>query len=106
MPAGQTVPTKKPARMGRFFKLKPDDVLLSHGEPPHYHRRRALSLLSSKWIQVVQTRYGRQANQSTEDARPRVGGHRPRTKSIDEVSKCVQLVSLFHTIEASHAWLA
>ena len=39
----------------------PDNVLLSHGETPHYHRRRAVSLLSSGWDQVVHTRYGRQA---------------------------------------------
>lgn len=39
----------------------PDDVLLSHGETPHYHRRRAVSLLSSEWDQVVPARYGRQA---------------------------------------------
>ena len=56
--------TKKPAHVwAGFLNIKPDDVLLSHGETPHYHRRRALSLLSSRWIQVVQTRYGRQANQ-------------------------------------------
>ena len=40
----------------------PGSVLLSHGETPHYHRRYAFSLLSSEWIQVVPTRYGRQAN--------------------------------------------
>ena len=39
----------------------PDDVLLSHGETPHYHWRRAVSLLSSGWDQVVHTRYRRQA---------------------------------------------
>ena len=41
---------------------KPDDDLLSHGETPHYHRRRAVSLLSSGWDQVVPARYGRQTN--------------------------------------------
>ena len=40
----------------------PDNDLLSHGETPHYHRRRAVSLLSSGWDQVVPTRYDRQAN--------------------------------------------
>ena len=29
--------------------LKPGDVLLSHGETPHYHRRYFVSLLSSEW---------------------------------------------------------
>ncbi len=28
---------------------------------PHYHRRKAFSLLSSRWIQVVPTRYSHQA---------------------------------------------
>src|SRR5690606_41129559 len=36
-----------------LFDLKPDDDLLSHGETPQYHRRRAVSLLSSGWDQVV-----------------------------------------------------
>ena len=31
---------------------KPGDVLLSHGETPHYHRRCYVSLLSSAWVQV------------------------------------------------------
>ncbi len=31
------------------IKLKPGDVLLSHGEAPHYHRRYFVSLLSSAW---------------------------------------------------------
>ena len=43
-------------------ELKPGSVLLSHGEAPHYHRRYVFSLLSSEWIQVVPTRYCRQAN--------------------------------------------
>ncbi len=43
-------------------KLKPGDVLLSHGETPHYHRRCFVSRLSSAWIQVGPKRYGRQAN--------------------------------------------
>jgi hypothetical protein len=38
-----------------------DDALLSHGETPHYHRRSAVSLLSSEWDQVVPTLYLRQA---------------------------------------------
>ena len=42
------------------FKL--DDVLLSHGETPHYHRRYCVSLLSSAWNQVGPQCYGRQAN--------------------------------------------
>ena len=41
---------------------EPDDDLLSHEETSHYHRRGAVSLLSSGWDQVVPTRYGRQAN--------------------------------------------
>ncbi len=40
---------------------KPDDVLLSHGETPHYHRRCAVSLPSSGWDRVVPTLYARQA---------------------------------------------
>ncbi len=42
--------------------IKPGDVLLSHGETPHYHRRYCVSLLSSAWNQVGPQRYGRQAN--------------------------------------------
>ena len=41
--------------------MKPGDVLLSHGEAPHYHRRYCVSLLSSAWNQVGPQRYGRQA---------------------------------------------
>ena len=40
---------------------KPDDDLLSHEETSHYHRRGAVSLLSSGRDQVVPARYGRQA---------------------------------------------
>ena len=46
---------------GRFVVYEPGDDLLSHGEAPHYHRRCAVSLLSSGWDQVVPTLYGRQA---------------------------------------------
>ena len=42
----------------------PGGVLLSHGEAPHYHRRKTFSLLSSGWDQVVPVRYGYQANRS------------------------------------------
>ena len=42
--------------------LKLSNVLLSHGETPHYHRRYNVSLLSSAWDQVVPLRYGRQVN--------------------------------------------
>ena len=42
--------------------LVPGDDLLSHGEAPHYHRRCVVSLLSSRWGQVVPTLYVRQAN--------------------------------------------
>ena len=54
----------KPPKAETFGGLNnmPGSVLLSHGETPHYHRRYAFSLLSSEWIQVVPTRYGRQAN--------------------------------------------
>ncbi len=44
------------------INLKPGDVLLSHGETPHYHRRYCVSLLSSAWNQVGPQCYGRQAN--------------------------------------------
>ena len=43
-------------------EIKPDDVLLSHGETPHYHRRYGFSLLSSEWSQVEQPHYGRREN--------------------------------------------
>lgn len=33
-----------------------------HMRDSHYHRRDAVSLLSSRWDQVVPTRYGRQTN--------------------------------------------
>lgn len=61
---------KTPRRDGAGrFELMPGGVLLSRGEAPHYHRRKAFSLLSSGWIQVVPARYGHQANWS-ELARP------------------------------------
>ncbi len=44
------------------INLEPGDVLLSHGETPHYHRRYCVSLLSSAWNQVGPQCYGRQAN--------------------------------------------
>ncbi len=44
------------------MQFKPGDVLLSHGETPHYHRRYCVSLLSSAWNQVGPQCYGRQAN--------------------------------------------
>ena len=47
---------------GQSIKGEPDNDLLSHGETPHYHRRRDVSLLSSKWIQVVPPRYDCQTN--------------------------------------------
>src|SRR5699024_2871160 len=36
--------------MGLFYYLMPGSVLLSHGEAPHYHRRKAVSLPSSEWV--------------------------------------------------------
>ena len=51
-----------PNRGPRAFELKPGSDLLSHGEAPHYHRRYTVSLLSSRWDQVVPVLYGRQAN--------------------------------------------
>ena len=44
-----------------LYKFKLGNVLLSHGEAPHYHRRWMLSLLSSVWDQVVRKLYGHQA---------------------------------------------
>ncbi len=35
------------------WNIKPGDVLLSHGETPHYHRRCTVSLPSSEWDRVV-----------------------------------------------------
>ena len=43
-----------------FALIQSGDVLLSHGETPHYHRRCIVSLLSSGWDQVVPMLYGRQ----------------------------------------------
>lgn len=45
----------------RVLYLMPDNDLLSRGETPDYHRRYVVSLLSSKWNQVVPTLYVRQA---------------------------------------------
>ena len=53
---------KRPDQLVEAFGIKLDDDLLSHGETPHYHRRSAVSLLSSVWGQVVPILYGRQAN--------------------------------------------
>ena len=46
----------------RVLNKKPDDVLLSHREALHYHWRKFVSLLSSKWDQVVPSCYCHQAN--------------------------------------------
>jgi hypothetical protein len=43
-----------------FNNKNPGNDLLSHGETPHYHRRTNVSLLSSRWDQVVPIGYGRQ----------------------------------------------
>ena len=58
------IDTKKavPFRERLLKNIKPGGVLLSHGETPHYHRRRTFSLPSSKWDRVVPARYCRQAN--------------------------------------------
>lgn len=55
---------KKPRqhKLSGFLVLKPGSVLLSHGETPNYHRRKSVSLPSSRWDRVVPLRYGRQAN--------------------------------------------
>ncbi len=50
---------KKKAARGPLVK-SPGDDLLSHEETSHYHRRWSVSLLSSRWSQVVPNRYGRQ----------------------------------------------
>ena len=42
------------------IKVDPDNVLLSHGETPYYHRRCASSLPNSARDRVVPTRYGHQ----------------------------------------------
>ena len=58
---------KNPRRMtpsGASFQEPGSDLLL-HGRRPHYHRRRAFSLPSSKRDRVVPARYGRQANRLT-----------------------------------------
>ena len=57
-------PRQQKARLNEsgFSYLEPGDVLLSHGETPHYHRRYCVSLLSSAWNQVGPQCYGRQAN--------------------------------------------
>ena len=44
----------------KVHQKNPGDDLLSHGETPHYHWRWPVSLLSSRWVQVVPDRYGRQ----------------------------------------------
>ncbi len=43
-----------------FALIQSGDVLLSHGETPHYHRHYGILLLSSEWIQVELPHYGRQ----------------------------------------------
>ena len=43
---------RPPFQVAFSLYLKPGDVLLSHGETPHYHRRYYVSLLSSAWDQV------------------------------------------------------
>ena len=53
---------KKPRLLkdGVSSAIKPDDDLLSHGNP-HYHRRGVVSRSCSGWEGVVPTRYGHQA---------------------------------------------
>ena len=48
--------------LGAFQRKKPDDYLLSHKETLHYHWRESVSLLSSRWDQVVPNCYCHQAN--------------------------------------------
>ena len=43
------------------FSIGPGGDLLSHGQVPHYHRRKAVSRSCSGWEGVVPPRYGRQA---------------------------------------------
>ena len=38
-----------------FLNKIPGNDLLSHGETPHYHRRKTVSRLSSRWIRWVQS---------------------------------------------------
>ena len=47
-----------------FALIQSGDVLLSHGETPHYHRRYGVLLLSSAWGQVVPPCYRRRDNPS------------------------------------------
>ena len=42
------------------LSIQSGDALLSHGEPPHYHRHYGILLLSSEWIQVELPHYSRQ----------------------------------------------
>src|SRR5690625_7310926 len=53
--------TPRHGLLGALNKV-PGDVLLSHGEAPHYHRRWRVSRLSSEWDQVVPRLCVRQAN--------------------------------------------
>ena len=59
MSINEKTPTCEADRGVSYLAL--DNDLLSHGEAPHYHRRCIVSLLSSRWGQVVPTLYGRQA---------------------------------------------
>ncbi len=58
-------PIKKPQSCNTasgFHNKMPGSDLLSHGETPHYHWREEVSLLSSRWDQVVHSCYCRQTN--------------------------------------------
>src|SRR5690625_6431356 len=53
--------TPRHGLLGALNKV-PGDVLLSHGEAPHYHRRWRVSRLRSEWDQVVPRLCVRKAN--------------------------------------------
>ena len=60
----QTSRNAKPLTVERVRGLLckvPGGALLSHGEAPHYHRRRCVSRPSSGWDRVVPHRHSRQA---------------------------------------------
>ena len=75
------------------FSIGPGGDLLSHGQVPHYHRRKAVSRSCSGWEGVVPARYGRQGKGLVAGTYP---NNQKQKKQQLQVRFCV---SIAHTAE-------
>ena len=99
---------KRPPQTGVAFselsigqRIKPGGDLLSHGETPHYHRRWMVSLLSSRWDQVVPKRCGRRENWYASSCSIKQKAH-----ADDETGESKVLQSLYVYIQPPRARLS